>query len=54
MDVSAYNHRDSISVNRSPDDVYAIVSDIPRMGELSQLSQAFRTLRPSSQLDSGD
>jgi hypothetical protein len=38
MDVSHFNHSDSITINRSPDDVYAIVSDITRMGELSPVA----------------
>ena len=35
MDVSGYNHSDSITINRPPDDVYAIVGDVTRIGELS-------------------
>lgn len=35
MDVAGYHHSDSITIDRSPEDVYAIVSDITRMGELS-------------------
>ncbi|MSO78585.1 MAG: SRPBCC family protein [Acidimicrobiia bacterium] len=35
MDLSEYTHSDSITIDRSPDDVYAIVSDVTRMGELS-------------------
>jgi len=35
MDVSSYHHSDSIAVDRRPADVYAIVSDLTRMGELS-------------------
>ena len=35
MDVSGYNHSDSITINRPPEDVYAIVSDVTRIGELS-------------------
>ena len=35
MDVSGYHHSDSITINRPPEDVYAIVSDVTRMGELS-------------------
>ena len=35
MDVSGYRHTDSIAIDRSPDEVYAIVSDVTRMGELS-------------------
>ena len=35
MDVSHYNHADSVTIDRPPDDVYAIVSDVTRMGELS-------------------
>ena len=35
MDVSRYHHADSITINRPPEDVYAIVSDVTRIGELS-------------------
>ena len=35
MDVSGYQHKDSITIDRPPADVYAIVSDVTRMGELS-------------------
>jgi Polyketide cyclase / dehydrase and lipid transport len=40
MDVSEYHHADSISIARPPDDVYAIVSDVTRIGELSPVCQA--------------
>ena len=39
MDVSGYKHSDSITIDRSPDDVYAIVSDVTRIGELSPVCQ---------------
>lgn len=35
MDVSGYQHSDSIGIRRPAADVYAIVSDVTRMGELS-------------------
>ncbi|HZR12334.1 MAG TPA: SRPBCC family protein [Acidimicrobiia bacterium] len=35
MDVSRYRHSDSITIDRAPEEVYAIVSDVTRMGELS-------------------
>jgi hypothetical protein len=35
MDVSGYRHSDSIVVDRPPGEVYAIVSDVTRIGELS-------------------
>ena len=35
MDVSGYNHRDSITIAAPPEKVYAIVSDVTRIGELS-------------------
>lgn len=35
MDVSRYQHSDSIIVSRPAADVYAIVSDVTRIGELS-------------------
>jgi carbon monoxide dehydrogenase subunit G len=40
MDVSGYNHSDSININTPPDDVYAIVSDVSRVGELSPVCQS--------------
>jgi len=35
MDVSGYHHEGSITIGRPPADVYAVLSDITRMGELS-------------------
>jgi carbon monoxide dehydrogenase subunit G len=35
MDVSGYHHTDSITINRPPEAVYAIVCDVTRVGELS-------------------
>ena len=35
MDVSGYTHSDSITVAAPPEQVYAIVSDVTRIGELS-------------------
>jgi hypothetical protein len=40
MDVSRYNHSDSVSIDRSPADVYEIVSDVTRVGELSPVCQS--------------
>lgn len=40
MDVSQYHHSGSIFIDRSPAEVYAIVSDITRIGELSPVCQA--------------
>jgi ligand-binding SRPBCC domain-containing protein len=40
MDVSGYHHSDSITVNAPPDAVYAIVSDVTRIGELSPVCKA--------------
>lgn len=40
MDVSGYHHSDSVSIDRSPADVYAIVSDVTRIGELSPVCQS--------------
>ncbi len=40
MDVSRYNHSDSIIISRSPEDVYAIVSDVTRIGELSPVCRS--------------
>jgi Polyketide cyclase / dehydrase and lipid transport len=35
MDVSGYQHSDSITIACPPADVYAIISDVTRIGELS-------------------
>ena len=35
MDVSGFHHSDSITIDRPPEDVYAIVADVTRIGELS-------------------
>jgi len=35
MDVSGFKHSDSITIDRAPEEVYAIVSDVTRIGELS-------------------
>ena len=40
MDVSGFNHSDSIAVSRSPEQVYAIVSDVTRIGELSPVCRS--------------
>ena len=40
MDVSGYKHSDSITINRASEDVYAIVSDVTRIGELSPVCQS--------------
>jgi len=42
MDVSGYNHSDSITIACAPGDVYAIVSDVGRIGELSPVCQSAR------------
>jgi hypothetical protein len=40
MDVSDYNHSDSITISRPPGDVYAIVSDVTGVGELSPVCRS--------------
>src|SRR4051812_19999855 len=40
MDVSRYHHAESIVIDRAPADVYAIVSDVARVGELSPVCQS--------------
>jgi len=40
MDVSGYNHSDLISINRPPTELYPIVSDVTRIGELSPVCQS--------------
>lgn len=39
MDLSKYQHSDSISIDRPPADVYPIVSDITGMGERSPVAK---------------
>ena len=40
MDVSGYHHSESITIDRPPADVYAIVSDVTRIGELSPVCKS--------------
>jgi carbon monoxide dehydrogenase subunit G len=40
MDVSSYSLADSITVGRPPENVYAIVSDVTRIGDLSPVCQS--------------
>ena len=40
MDVSSYNYSETISVNRSPADLYAMVSDVGGVGDLSPVCQS--------------
>jgi len=40
MNVSGYNHSGSITISRPPEVVYAIVSDVTRIGELSPVCQS--------------
>ena len=40
MDVSGYRFSDSVTINASPADVYAIVSDVTRIGEQSPICKA--------------
>lgn len=40
MDVSGYQHSDSITIDCPPGEVYAIVSDVTRIGELSPVCQS--------------
>jgi hypothetical protein len=39
VDVSGYRHAGSVSIDRPPEAVYAIVSDVTRVGELSPVCQ---------------
>ena len=48
MDVSRYRHADSVMVNCPPEAVYAIVSDVTRIGELSPVCQSAAWDDPSS------
>ncbi len=40
MDVSGYQHSESITIARPPTAVYAIVSDVTRIGELSPVCRS--------------
>ena len=40
MDLSEYSLTDSITIDRPPEDVYAIVSDVTRIGELSPVCKS--------------
>ena len=40
MDVSAYHHEDSVTIERNPAEVYAIISDVTRIGELSPVCKS--------------
>jgi len=40
MDVSSYRHADSVSISKPPEAVYAIVSDVTRMGQLSPVCKS--------------
>jgi hypothetical protein len=40
MDVSGYNHSESISITRSPADLYAMVINVGRVGDLSPVCQS--------------
>jgi hypothetical protein len=42
MDLTQYQHSDSVVVDASPEAVYAIVSDVTRMGELSPVCKKAR------------
>jgi hypothetical protein len=35
MDTSQYRHQESIEIDRRPDDLYVLISDVSRMGEWS-------------------
>ncbi len=40
MDVSGYHHADSVSINCAPAEVYSIISDVSRIGELSPVCKS--------------
>jgi len=40
MDVSKYREEGSITIDRAPDEVYAIISDVTRTGELSPVCRS--------------
>lgn len=48
MDVSGYNHSDSIVIAASPDKAYGIVSDVTRIGELSPVCKSAAWDEPAS------
>lgn len=53
MDVSGYNHSDSTIINGRPEAVYAIVSDVTRIGELSPVCQSAEWDSPDQAGDEG-
>jgi hypothetical protein len=53
MDVSGYNHSDSIIINGRPEALYAIVSDVTRIGELSPVCQSAKWDDPDHAGDEG-
>lgn len=48
MDISKYQHSASVVIDRPPADVYAIVSDVTRIGELSPVCQSASWDEPTS------
>ena len=40
MDVSGYHHSDSITIDAPPAEVYAIISDVTRIGDLSPVCKS--------------
>jgi Polyketide cyclase / dehydrase and lipid transport len=40
MDLSSYRHNETITIDRPPSDIYAIVSDVTRIGELSPVCKS--------------
>jgi len=40
VDLSAYRYTDSITVDRAPEDVWAVITDVTRIGEMSPVCTA--------------
>jgi hypothetical protein len=54
MDLSKYRHSDSISVDASPEAVYALVADVTRIGEFSPVCKSAQWLDDEHTTFSGD
>ena len=54
MDLTKYQHSDSVTVDASPDAVYALVADVTRMGEFSPVCKSAAWLDDDHTTFTGD
>ena len=54
MDLTKYQHSDSVTVDAPPDSVYALVADITRMGEFSPVCKSAEWLDDEHTTFTGD